>query len=254
MKRNLPQLPWWVWVAGIYLLLQVGGRGLGSIAPLLMMGFIFYVMFGRSARLRQNRPRPGEAIDPVGTASPPTSLPPHGPPPQGRPVPPQVGKGMPRIDVPSYPGSPRRSGTPAAAGSAGRPALPAPSGHPALSPYAVTPPVLPPAFGTASMDPAVTLGRMQIAQAGRDLAEARDGDNQQRVGQVLTRLSLAVDQVRQALAVSSAGDRASRSAVDKLRSDVAKALDQGRRGTVDAALAARIAAACDAMGQTGRHE
>lgn len=273
---NASKVPWWAWVIGIFLLLQIGSVAGISLLPVLIVGFVLWGMMRNQRRgtgpvgapPRQDQlpgPPPGRPNQPSRSGEP-GHLGPHGPgrqgwdPPSGEEragwsAPADGTSGMPRIDVPRYPDRP-------AAGRGQRPGQrPGPGqGHGHGIPGS-TPPPLPspgggvqqPGWSPAGSDPAVTLARMEVAQLARDLEAARTGGEPQRVDQVLSRLGSALDRLHGALSVSGQRGpdaRAQRSRVEGVRGDVAKALREKAGSPQHATLVDRVRTGLRGMDQT----
>lgn len=236
---NARDVPVWVWVIGFILVMRVIDD-LGSIIPLVVIGFVLWKLYS-TGRLRASRSPESRQLPPAvpggdgppgpqgapypSSTHPSTGYPPT--PPTGTTSPPPGSAGgppppaqMPRIDVPTYPG-----------------AAPAPAG------------------GGAMQDPAVTLGLLQIAQAGRDLQEARGAGHESRVAQVAGQLEQAVDRVLEALSLSAQQGRETRrlrTALVPLKADAAVAARPG--AGADAAVLDRLTTRALSIGQTGPHE
>lgn len=212
---NARRVPVWMWLLAAFVVLRVvGDLGL-NLMPLLLLGFVAYVILGQKAGRRGrvgHRPRPTPTVEP--TAEP---------------------GSMPTIDVPRYPGSAAEPEDPWTA------VVPTPAGGP------------PSAAGMSSLgsDPAVSLVQLQVAQGGRDLEQALATGQDARVEQALSRLSVTVEQAEGALATSgAAGAGTTRAALAGLRAATQEALRSGP-GPGRAALVARVISACRAVGQTG---
>lgn len=206
----------WLWILGAFLLLRMlGGEGL-NVMPLLVLGYIAYVVLGQKV---------GRRTRGVGHPSRPTPA-----------VEPSAEPGsMPTIDVPRYPGAEIEPQDPWAAVASPSPGAP------------------PQAGGMSSLgsDPALTLVQLQVAQVGRDLEQAVATGQDDRVDQALGRLWATVEQAEGALATSgAAGVGRTRAALAGLRAAAQEAM-RSAPGPGRAALVGRVIAACRAVGQTG---
>ncbi|SOC55496.1 hypothetical protein [Ornithinimicrobium cerasi] len=230
---NARRLPPWAWILGIFVVLRLTSEVGVNLVPLLVLGFVAYLVVGNRRPQRRRPPvgpRPGQA------ATGPAVRPPA-----------QDGP-MPRIDVPQWPGA-------VPGGAAGRePVDPwaAPGGRPPRPGTGVAGT----SAGMSSLgsDPVASLAQLQVAQAGRDLEQAVAARDEQQVEQALRRLAATVAQAHDSLtAAGSVAAGPVRASLDGLRGAAQEALRQGpgprRRELVD-----RITSTCRAIGQTGRHE
>lgn len=217
-----PQLPVWLWILGGYVLLRAFGVEL-NLLSLLLVGYVAWVVLGGRARSRR-RVDPYRPSDRADAAQP-------------RSAPPDQDGPMPTIDVPRFPGA------------AAQPADPWGGGAPPPPPPA---PRTEAGGSSPASDPAVSLVRLQVAQAGRDLEQARAGGDPRRVEAALTRLDTVVEHARAGLTTGSAEASRLRATLDGLRGGVQEALRAGD-GPQRGVLFDRIASACRTMGQTGGH-
>lgn len=237
-RNGTGDIPVWLWVVGAIVFFQVMDD-LWGLIPLVIMGFVLWQILGNRGR-QVGRPSQGRPLPPPGPAGEPTHLPrPQGAadpvtgqspyPSVGGPPPPTQ---MPRIDVPTYPGTP--------ASGPGHPTIP--SATPSTTP--------------SGDDPAVSLARLQLAQAGRDLRAARQAGDDARVRHVLGQVGQAAERVQGALGASaqqhSAGARHLRGELSRMQGHIGAATRAG--SGADGALLDRIATAAVTMGQTGPHE
>lgn len=233
------QLPWWGWVLVVLGALTVLDALDGGLLPLIIMGVIGWKLFGNQLS-RGGGPwgRVPPGGPPGAGGAPPTDRPATGPPiagpGPGRSDRPSGTPAMPTIDVPRYPGP---------SGAAG--------GHPSAV-----------GSGTGGgTDPARSLLRLQLAQAGRDLEQALAAGDAGRARQLLEGMDrllgasgLADERSRGPFAPSrgSGHDGEERA----LHGDVRAALSALARGGsgVDRHVLDRVVGRCRAMGQTGHHE
>lgn len=238
MNRDIPV---WVWVVGAIVLFQVLDNP-GGLVP-FVVAFILWQSFagsrrqvgrgpsGPSGATRPGAPGSGHAL--------PTPPPPTGPPtspPTGsfpRSTPPQ-GSDLPRIEVPRYPG--------AGGGTGAVPHTPSSDSAPRSS-----------AQPSAALDPALSLGLLQLSQSGRDLEQARSAGDRTRVAQVLAGMGPVLDHLdRTAHASPGTEAKTLRAGIAPLREAVTRARVQG--DAVDPSVLDRILTAVRRMGQTGGHE
>lgn len=234
------QMPWWVWVVGVFVLLQVlGSRSLGSLIPFFFIGFVIWQLMGKGGGPQgvsrgPGGPPPADDHDPYPWA--PGST-------QGQsPVTGPQGE-LPTIDVPRYPGA------------AGQPSHQVPA--PPAGGYGIPAPPTPPGGGGATgSDPTVSLGRLQVAQSGRDLRQAQASGDVRAVQQALDHLGRTLAQVEGSLASAAPSPeaRAFRSQLSGVRAVLGEATRSGLDQPAGRALVDRIATTSIAMGQTGPHE
>lgn len=214
---SMSKVPWWGWLIGVVILLNVlDGRM--SIVPLVIVGFVLYSWLGRRGRL------------PWQGSSRPTSLPPAEQSSADRP--------MPTIDVPRYPGGSPPPPPPGGQATSGQePAVPGPTGQ-----------------AQPGEDPAVSLGRLHLSRAGRDLQNAvRDGTATE-VSRTLEEITDLVTRMQGMLDVTAASaGRSTRDFAAGLRR-VDELVQEARDEHPPGAKVTRLIQACLRMGHTGRHE
>jgi hypothetical protein len=225
---NARQVRPWMWILGIFVLLRVTSELDLNLLPLLVMGFVAYLVVGNRRRRPTVGPgRPGPAA----------------------PAPAPGDGGMPRIQVPRFPGgdpdAARRPPGQEPVDPWGRPAAPAGPGAGADR-----------GSGMSSLgsDPVVSLAQLQVAQAGRDLEAAAATHDDLRLDQALRRLVPTLAQVQAPLATAGSPAAARvRASVDALRGAAQEALREPP-GERRATLVGRIVSTARTIGQTGPHE
>lgn len=227
---NMRRMPLWGWIIIAFVSLRVAGELDIPVLPLLVLGWVAYMVWGQKLGLgRGGRPggRVGRAERPQGISWPqqPSSGPAH--PQQG-----PVDGPMPTIDVPRYPGGTGAGGP--AGGSSSRPSAVPPGG------------TTPAGHGMSSLgsDPAVSLAQLQLSQVGRDLDQAAGSGDDARVEQALRRAQSTVQQVKGSLEMAgSPAASVMRASLDGLGGAVARALSE-KPGPGRSSLVQRIIQTC----------
>lgn len=235
----MPKLPWWGWIAIIYLIATVFLDLDLKLVPLLIVGFFVMSM---SNRIRQ---RPG--------VSGPTQRPPTQPHAIPTPPAPQAPPGQP-YPTPGAPGVPTDD-------------VPAPRSHPGATAYPIpTPPPQPdpgmqridtPRYpGHQSSDPTISLGQLHLARCARDLAAAAATGETYAVSRVLDEVVHLCTSQRSALQSAvigggSNGDRAAYlSGLQRLEREATAARAEVPPGDRVAA----VVRGASRMSETGRYE
>lgn len=215
-------VPPWLWIVGGLVLLTMLSDGDFPLLPALIVGFVVFRMVG-PARRRPGAPGPTRPV----RVEPP--------------VDPYAAGPMPTIDVPRYPGE-------------GGPVPTTPPPPAAATPYPSVSSAVPPTVGGATEDPAVSLARLQLARCARDLDQAarhgQDAEVQRVVAEVRAEVARFAGMRESGLGTPGTGGAAFASGMSTLGRLADEAAVERPAGPA----VARLAQACRAMGETGRHE